>query len=62
MLNEGAWAKAESGFLPTADDAAFINSLMTPQTEPGQYAGWIAPPRVGIDNKGGDFEYVRLAA
>ena len=62
VLNEGAWAKAESGFLPTADDAAFINSLMTPQTEPGQYAGWIAPPRVGIDNKGGDFEYVRLAA
>ena len=25
------------------------------------FAGWIAPPRVGIDNKPGDFEYVKLA-
>jgi benzoyl-CoA 2,3-dioxygenase component B len=30
--------------------------------EPGKFAGWIAPPRVGIDNKPGDFEYVKLAA
>ena len=35
-------------------------SLMKPVSEPGQYAGWIAPPRVGIDNKPGDFEYVQL--
>src|SRR5262249_7278892 len=25
-------------------------------------AAWIAPPRVGIDNKPGDFEYVKLPA
>jgi benzoyl-CoA 2,3-dioxygenase component B len=25
-------------------------------------AGWIAPPKVGIDNKPGDFEYVKIAA
>jgi hypothetical protein len=24
--------------------------------------GWIAPPRIGIDNKPGDFEYVKIAA
>jgi benzoyl-CoA 2,3-dioxygenase component B len=35
---------------------------MVQVTEPGQFASWIAPPRVGIDNKPGDFEYVRLAA
>ena len=23
-------------------------------------AGWIAPPRIGIDNKPGDFEYVKI--
>jgi benzoyl-CoA 2,3-dioxygenase component B len=28
--------------------------------EPGKFAGWIAPPIVGIDNKPGDFEYVKL--
>ena len=31
-----------------------------PCFEPGQYAGWIAPPKVGIDNKPGDYEYVKL--
>jgi len=33
---------------------------MVPCFEPGKYAGWIAPPKVGIDNKPGDFEYVKL--
>jgi len=35
---------------------------LQPVTAPGQFAGWIAPPRVGIDNKPGDFEYVKIAA
>ena len=39
---------------------AFIASLMRPVTERGEYASWIAPPRVGIDNKPGDFEYVKI--
>jgi benzoyl-CoA 2,3-dioxygenase component B len=29
--------------------------------EPGRFAGWIAPPKVGIDNKPGEFEYVMIA-
>jgi len=33
---------------------------MNPCFEPGKYASWIAPPKVGIDNKPGDFEYVKL--
>ena len=33
---------------------------MKPETEPGKFAGWIAPPKVGIDNKPGDFEYVKI--
>ena len=44
------------------DDGDFIVSLMQPVSEPGQFANWIAPPRVGIDNKPGDFEYVKIAA
>lgn len=47
-------------WLPTHADGDFIQSLMTPVYEPGQYASWIAPPKVGIDNKPGDFEYVKL--
>ena len=33
---------------------------MPPCWEPGKFAGWIAPPKVGIDNKPGDFEYVKI--
>lgn len=47
-------------WLPTHADGDFIQSLMAPVYEPGQYASWIAPPKVGIDNKPGDFEYVKL--
>jgi benzoyl-CoA 2,3-dioxygenase component B len=47
-------------WLPTHADGDFIQSLMVPVYEPGQYASWIAPPKVGIDNKPGDFEYVKL--
>jgi len=32
---------------------------MRPVTEPGKFASWIAPPRVGIDNKPGDFDTSR---
>ncbi|MBS0126009.1 benzoyl-CoA 2,3-epoxidase subunit BoxB [Thetidibacter halocola] len=47
-------------WLPTHGDGDFIQSLMKPCYEPGKYASWIAPPKVGIDNKPGDFEYVKL--
>lgn len=47
-------------WLPTHADGDFIQSLMKPVTEPGKYASWIAAPKVGIDNKPGDFEYVKL--
>jgi benzoyl-CoA 2,3-dioxygenase component B len=33
---------------------------MQPEWRPGKFASWIAPPKVGIDNKPGDFEYVKL--
>ncbi|TJX00306.1 benzoyl-CoA 2,3-epoxidase subunit BoxB, partial [Neisseria gonorrhoeae] len=47
-------------WLPSTDDGAYITSLMRPVTEIGEYASWIAPPKVGIDNKPGDFEYVKI--
>ena len=39
-------------------DGDFIQSLMKPCFEAGHYASWIAPPKVGINNQPGDFEYV----
>ena len=43
-------------------DSNYIVSLMKPVTKPGQFATWISPPRLRIDNKPGDFEYVKIAA
>jgi hypothetical protein len=62
LLDAAAWRREEDKWLPSTADGDFIASLMKPMRERGQFAGWIAPPRVGIDNKPGDFEYVRLAA
>jgi benzoyl-CoA 2,3-dioxygenase component B len=61
-IGEAAWAKDKDAWLPSKADGDFIEALMKPVAEPGQFAGWIAPPKVGIDNKPGDFEYVKIAA
>ncbi len=60
LLGETEFNEKSKDWLPTSSDADFITSLMVPCVEPGKYAGWIAPPKVGIDNKPGDFEYVKL--
>lgn len=60
LLSAESWAKRRDEFLPSSDDATFIQSLMEQRTEPGQFATWIAAPRTGINNQPGDFEYVQL--
>jgi benzoyl-CoA 2,3-dioxygenase component B len=62
VVDEATWKRDSNKWLPSTDDGAFIASLMHQVVEPGQFASWIAPPRVGIDNKPGDFEYVKIAA
>lgn len=49
-----------STWLPTSEDRAYIEELMQPQFEPGEFAGWIAPPQRGIQNKTPNFLYVKL--
>ena len=61
ILSDAEWTKRRDEFLPSDGDREFIEGLMQPQFEPGKFAGWIAPPKVGIDNKPGDFEYVKIA-
>jgi benzoyl-CoA 2,3-dioxygenase component B len=60
ILSAADWQAQSKNWLPTKADGDFIQSLMKPCFEAGKYASWIAPPKVGIDNKPGDFEYVKL--
>jgi benzoyl-CoA 2,3-dioxygenase component B len=61
LLSDGEWAARKDEWLPSKDDGAFIESLMKPCWDRGKYANWISPPKVGIDSKPGDFEYVKIA-
>ena len=47
-------------WLPTAEDRAYVISLMHPVHEQGKIANWIAPPKQGVDGKPFDWEYVRF--
>jgi benzoyl-CoA 2,3-dioxygenase component B len=60
LLTDAAWQARRDSFLPTTEDALYLQALMQPVVEPGQFAGWIAPPKTGIDSKPGNFEYVKI--
>jgi benzoyl-CoA 2,3-dioxygenase component B len=53
-------AAQEKNWLPTAEDRAFVASLMGRVVDPGKFANWIAPPVMGINRQPIDFEYVRF--
>jgi benzoyl-CoA 2,3-epoxidase subunit B len=60
MISETEFLRREPELLPSADDQAYVKSLMVkPVTKPGQFANWIAPPARGINSRPVDFEYVR---
>ena len=61
VVNDGEWNSQVRGWLPSAEDAAFVRSLMVRVVEPGKFANWIAPPAVGINRQPIDFEFVRFA-
>lgn len=59
-LSKDAWEAKKGEWLPTAEDEAFVKSLMSePVFEPGKMAHWIAPPPRGIKGRPIEFEYVR---
>jgi benzoyl-CoA 2,3-dioxygenase component B len=59
-VDADAWARRREEWLPSAADQEYVASLMEPVTEPGRFARWIAPPRIGINNQPIEFPYVRL--
>ena len=60
IVGNDDWDAVKGQWLPDKADGDFIASLMKPEWEPGKFANWIAPPKVGIDNKPGEFEYVQI--
>ncbi|HEX4702934.1 MAG TPA: benzoyl-CoA 2,3-epoxidase subunit BoxB, partial [Pseudonocardiaceae bacterium] len=60
IVDEATWALGRAKWLPTDEDLAFVRSLMHPVRERGKIAGWVAPPRNGINGQPFDYEYVHL--
>jgi benzoyl-CoA 2,3-dioxygenase component B len=60
IVDEKTWQSNLRKWLPTTEDLTFVRSLMHPVYERGKIAGWVAPPRQGINGKPFDYEYVYL--
>ena len=60
VISEVEFEANRDKWLPTAEDRAFVASLMGRVAEPGKFAGWIAPPSIGINKQPVEFEYVRF--
>jgi benzoyl-CoA 2,3-dioxygenase component B len=60
LLTVEQWIKMRDQWLPSKADGDFIASLMQPCWGRGEFASWIAAPKVGVDQRPGDFEYVKI--
>ena len=60
VVSEAEFAQNEKTWLPSAEDRAFVASLMGRVVEPGKFANWIAPPAMGVNRQPVDFEFVRF--
>jgi benzoyl-CoA 2,3-dioxygenase component B len=60
VVSETEWQARQDEWLPSAEDRAYVASLMGRVVEPGKFANWIAPPVMGINRQPIDFEYVRF--
>src|SRR6266853_529197 len=61
ILTEEQWKSHEFKWLPSSEDYAYVQSLMSGRVaELGKFANWIAPPVKGVNGKPLDFQYVRF--
>ena len=60
VVSDAEWNERVAEWLPTAEDRAYVASLMGRVVEPGKFANWIAPPVMGINRQPVNFEYVRF--
>ena len=61
MLDDATWEQRVGDWLPSPEDRQAVASLMVPEYEYGKFAGWIAPPKTGINDQPVEFDYVHLA-
>jgi benzoyl-CoA 2,3-epoxidase subunit B len=60
LADEAEWQRSAAGWLPTADDRARVTELMVPHYEAGEFASWLTPPPVGINDLPVEYDYVRF--
>jgi len=60
VVSEAEWNAKVGEWLPSAEDRAYVGSLMGRVVEPGKFANWIAPPVMGVNRQPVDFEYIRF--
>jgi benzoyl-CoA 2,3-dioxygenase component B len=60
LISDEEWAGHVGGWLPSASDREYVESLMVGVHEPGRMAGWVAAPSTGIHAKPVDYDYVRV--
>ncbi|MCW2583242.1 MAG: boxB [Klenkia sp.] len=60
IVDDATWERSVAGWLPTGDDREQVAALMTPHYEEGEFASWIAPPSVGINDMPVEYDYVRF--
>jgi benzoyl-CoA 2,3-dioxygenase component B len=60
IVDEATWTARADEWLPTAEDRARVAELMVAHHEPGEFASWISPPSVGINQLPVEYDYVRF--
>jgi benzoyl-CoA 2,3-dioxygenase component B len=60
LITHEEWEKRKNEWLPSAEDLAYVASLMKPVYELGKIANWVSPPPKGINNNPFDFAYVNF--
>jgi len=60
LVDAATWESHRDEWLPSVEDRRHVAELMTAVYEPGRFAGWIAPPGAGINDRPVEFEYVRI--
>ncbi|MEE8171524.1 MAG: benzoyl-CoA 2,3-epoxidase subunit BoxB, partial [Alphaproteobacteria bacterium] len=60
-IGDAEWCVRKDEWLPSEAERAHVISLMQRVVEPGKFAGWIAPPRRGVNGQPLDFDYVHLS-
>jgi benzoyl-CoA 2,3-dioxygenase component B len=61
-ITQGEWERRRDEWLPSEKDRAYVRAVQRdPVYNPEKMAHWIAPPRLGINGKPWQYEYVKRA-